>query len=93
MHHGQESTDSRKDGNLLTNGENMSDLEQVLDGIEDLEVQIRDLATIRREAFIAAKSAGYDTKIIRKVLKIRKNKKAYNEEISLVEAYLSQLGK
>lgn len=69
----------------------MSRLEQLLDSIEDLNKQIRDLTVMRNEEFKNAKGEGFDTKIMRKVLKVRKNRKEYENELSLVDIYLAQI--
>jgi uncharacterized protein (UPF0335 family) len=69
----------------------MTQLIDIFNSIEELEAQIKDLMTFKREAYAQAKNQGFDTKIIRKVIRIRKNRKEYQQEIDNVALYLNQI--
>ena len=68
-------------------------LRAFIERIESVEGEIAALSEDRKEIYAEAKSGGYDPKIIRKVIAIRKqdaDKRA--EEEALLERYLAALG-
>ena len=68
-------------------------LKAYIERIERLEEEKAELAAHVREVFAEAKANGFDTKVMRQVLKLRKmdaNDRA--EQESLLELYLSALG-
>lgn len=68
-------------------------LQSIIDRIEKLEDDRSLLAADIKEIFTEAKSNGYDVKIIRKVLAIRKKDAAQrDEEQALIDTYMSALG-
>jgi uncharacterized protein (UPF0335 family) len=72
---------------------NNNQLQSIIDRIEKLEDDRALLAADIKEIFTEAKGNGYDVKIIRKVLAIRKkdaDKRA--EEEALLDTYMSALG-
>jgi uncharacterized protein (UPF0335 family) len=72
---------------------NNNQLQSIIDRIEKLEDERALLAADIKEIFTEAKGNGYDVKIIRKVLALRKtdaDKRA--EEEALLDTYMSALG-
>ena len=68
-------------------------LKSLITRIERLEEEKAALATDIREVFAEAKSNGFDTKVMRQVIKIRKMDAADREEQeSLLDTYLSAIG-
>jgi uncharacterized protein (UPF0335 family) len=61
--------------------------------LEKLEEEKRELADVTKDAYNEAKSKGYDVKIIKHILKLRKkDKDALAEEDSLIELYRGAVG-
>lgn len=72
---------------------NNNQLQSIIDRIEKLEDDRSLLAADIKEIFTEAKGNGYDVKIIRKVLAIRKKDAAQrDEEQALIDTYMSALG-
>lgn len=72
---------------------NNNQLQSIIDRIEKLEDDRSLLAADIKEIFTEAKSNGYDVKIIRKVLALRKKDAAQrDEEQALIDTYMSALG-
>ena len=68
-------------------------LKSFVERIEKLEEQKDDIATDIRDVYAEAKANGYDTAILRDVIKIRKQDKAEREERdALLELYCQALG-
>jgi len=68
-------------------------LRSIVDRIEALEAEKRDLSADLKEVYAEAKSNGFDTKILRKVISLRKKEAAEREEEqSMLEVYLDALG-
>lgn len=68
-------------------------LRQIIEQIEQLDAEKRDVAERIKEAFAGAKGAGFDTKVLRKVIAIRKRRADdLAEEQALLELYLGALG-
>ena len=68
------------------------ELQQVVRKIETIEQERLESADLLKDAFIEAKSMGFDVKIIKHVLKLRKkDKDALAEEDSLVDLYRGAL--
>lgn len=69
------------------------ELRQFIERIEQLAAEISDLNETRKEVFAEAKGRGYDTKIIRKLVAIRKRRAAdLAEEEAILEMYKAALG-
>lgn len=67
-------------------------LRQIVDRLENLEQQKQDIQEGIKEVLAEAKGSGLDTKIIRKVLQIRKMKpNEVVEQEELVHLYLEAL--
>jgi uncharacterized protein (UPF0335 family) len=68
-------------------------LRQYIEQIERLEEEKKALAADIRDKFLEAKSEGFDPKIMKKVISLRKKPKAERtEEEALLETYLHALG-
>ena len=68
-------------------------LRQYIEQIEKLEEEKANIAGDIREVFAEAKSNGFDPKIMRQVLKIRKmNKDELAEQEEVLSVYLQALG-
>lgn len=67
-------------------------LKSIVDRIENLAEQIKELRSDQNDILTEGKSAGYDIKALRRVLAIRKMGSAKHEEFEgIVEAYLQAL--
>ena len=75
------------------NGVDGSHLKSYMERIEKLETDKKAIADDIREIYIEAKSFGFDTKIMREVLKLRKlDQNELYEKASLIEIYKTDLG-
>jgi uncharacterized protein (UPF0335 family) len=69
------------------------ELKAIIERIERLEEEKAALAGDLREVYTEAKSNGFDTKIIRKIVSLRRKDHAERqEEEALMELYLAALG-
>lgn len=69
------------------------ELRQFIERIERLEEEKASIAEDIRDVFAEAKGRGYDAKIMRQVIKIRKmDKNERDEQESLLELYKAALG-
>jgi len=70
-----------------------NELRQFIEGFERLEAEKKDIADQQKEGMSEAKSRGYDTKVIRKVIALRKrDKDDIAEEEAVLEMYKEALG-
>jgi uncharacterized protein (UPF0335 family) len=70
-----------------------SQLKAIVERIEHVEGEIKDLQGDKGEIYQEAKSHGYDVKILRKVISIRKkDPAARDEEATLLDTYMAALG-
>jgi len=68
-------------------------LRQFVEQIERLEEDKRGIATDIKEKYQEAKGVGFDTKILRNVVRLRRKSKAeLQEEESILDTYLHALG-
>lgn len=68
-------------------------LRQYIEQIERLEEEKKALAADIRDKFAEAKAIGFDPKIMKKVISLRKRSKSeLQEEDALLETYLHALG-
>lgn len=68
-------------------------LRSIIERIERLEEERKALADDIKDIFAEAKSAGFDVKVVRQVIRVRKMEPAeYEEEQTLLELYLRALG-
>ena len=66
---------------------------QIIESIESLEMQKREIADAVRDVYATAKGQGFDAKVLREVVKMRaldSEKRKYHEEI--LEHYKAVLG-
>jgi uncharacterized protein (UPF0335 family) len=69
------------------------ELRQFIERWERLEAEKKDVADQQKEVMAEAKGRGYDTKVMRKVIALRKrDKKDVAEEEAILEMYLTALG-
>lgn len=68
-------------------------LKSIIERLERLEQEKDEIAGQIKEVFAEAKGNGFDVKVLRKVLKIRKQDRAKRlEEEAVTDLYLSALG-
>lgn len=71
----------------------VTNLKSFIERIERLEEEKSNLVDDIKEIFVELKSSGFDTKVVRQVLKIRKQDRAERQEMEAVlDLYLSALG-
>lgn len=76
----------------MTNPIETQKLQQVISKIETIEEERLESAELLKDAYNEAKSLGFDIKIIKHVLKLKKkDKDALAEEDSLIELYRGAL--
>ena len=69
------------------------DLRQFVERIEQLNAEKADIAEQIKETFAEAKGRGYDTKVLRKLIAIRKRRADdLAEEEAILDMYRSALG-
>lgn len=72
---------------------NADDLRQFIERFEQIETERADLAEQQKELMAEAKGCGYDTKVMRRVIALRKRKPdEISEEESILEMYRAALG-
>jgi len=70
-----------------------SELRQFIERIERLEAEKKDLGEQMKEVFAECKGRGYDVKIVRTLIRIRKrDKDDIAEEEAILEMYKEALG-
>jgi uncharacterized protein (UPF0335 family) len=68
-------------------------LKSLVERIERLEEDKAAVASDLKEVYAEAKGEGFDTKIVRKVVRLRKQDKAKRqEEEALIDLYISAIG-
>ena len=68
-------------------------LRQFIERFERLEAEKKDIADAQKEVMAEAKGRGYDTKVLRKVIAIRKrDANDLAEEEAVLDMYKSALG-
>ncbi|WP_163846228.1 DUF2312 domain-containing protein [Pseudooceanicola aestuarii] len=69
------------------------ELRQFIERIERLDVEKKDIADQQKEVMAEAKGRGYDTKVIRKVIALRKREPDdIAEEEAVLDMYKQALG-
>ena len=69
------------------------ELRSFIERIERLDAEKKDIADQQKEVLAEAKSRGYDTKILRKLVTLRKqDPQERNEEEAVLELYKDALG-
>lgn len=81
------------DGATTDKGISAQRLKSFIERIERLEEERKALGADLREVYSEAKSGGFDVKIIRQVVKLRKMDKAdRQEQEALLQVYLDAVG-
>ncbi len=76
-----------------TTKETSLQLKKYIEGIETYEDQKKEINESIKEIVSEAKAAGFDTKIIRQIIRIRKmDKTKLEEQEYLLETYMEALG-
>ncbi len=69
------------------------ELRQFIERYERLEAEKKDIADQQKEVMAEAKSRGYDTKVMRKVISLRKrDRDEIAEEEAILDMYKEALG-
>ena len=69
------------------------ELRQFIERFEQLEAEKKDITEQQKEVMAEAKGRGYDTKVIRKIVALRKrDKDDIAEEEAILEMYKAALG-
>jgi uncharacterized protein (UPF0335 family) len=69
------------------------ELRQFIERYEQLESEKKDVTNSQKELMAEAKGRGYDTKVMKKIIAIRKRKvDAIAEEEAILDMYKSALG-
>jgi uncharacterized protein (UPF0335 family) len=77
----------------ILNSTAQSQLKSIIERIERLEEDKAAVQNDLKEVYAEAKGNGFDTKILRKVVRLRKQDKAKRqEEDALLDLYLSAIG-
>lgn len=72
---------------------NENELLQIVERAEQLAAEKADISEQEKELFLDAKGRGYDTKVLRKVISLRKRKADdIAEEEAILDLYKSALG-
>ena len=68
-------------------------LRSFVERVEQIDEEIKGLNEGKKEIFDEAKGEGYDVKILKEVIRLRKQDKAQrDEEAALIDLYLSAIG-
>ena len=77
----------------VLNATAQSQLKSIIERIERLEEDKAAVSADLKEVYLEAKGNGFDVKILRKVIRLRKQDKAKRlEEEALIDLYLSAIG-
>ena len=69
------------------------ELRQFIERFERLEIEKKDISDQQKEVMVEAKSRGYDTRIMRKIVSLRKrNLEDIAEEEAILSMYKTALG-
>jgi len=67
-------------------------LRAIVEGIEQVEEEIKELTEARKEIYLEAKGNGFDVKVLREVIRVRKqDQKEREEQESLLDVYLQAI--
>ena len=69
------------------------ELRQFVERFERLEIEKKDISDQQKEVMVEAKSRGYDTRIMRKIVSLRKrDREDIAEEEAILSMYKTALG-
>ena len=67
-------------------------LRTIVERIENIEEEIKELTEAKKEVYLEAKGNGFDVKILREVIRVRKqDQKQRDEQESLLDVYLQAI--
>jgi uncharacterized protein (UPF0335 family) len=67
-------------------------LRTIVERIENIEEEIKELTEAKKEVYLEAKGNGFDVKTLREVIRVRKqNQKERDEQETLIEVYLQAI--
>jgi uncharacterized protein (UPF0335 family) len=67
-------------------------LRAIVERIENIEEEIKERTEAKKEVYLEAKGNGFDVKILREVIRVRKqDQKERDEQETLVEVYLQAI--
>ena len=67
-------------------------LRAMVERIENIEEEIKELTEAKKDVYLEAKGKGFDVKILREVIRVRKqDQKERDEQETLVEVYLQAI--
>jgi uncharacterized protein (UPF0335 family) len=67
-------------------------LRAIVERIENIEEEIKELTEAKKDVYLEAKGNGFDVKILREVIRVRKqDQKDRDEQETLVEVYLQAI--
>jgi uncharacterized protein (UPF0335 family) len=67
-------------------------LRAIVERIEHVDEEIKELTEAKKEIYLEAKGNGFDVKILREVIRLRKqDQKERDEQDSLLDAYLQAI--
>lgn len=71
----------------------VEELRQFVERVENLEAEAKDIADQKKEVMAEAKGRGYDTKVLKKIIALRKRKAdEIAEEQAVLDLYMQALG-
>jgi uncharacterized protein (UPF0335 family) len=77
----------------VLNATAQTQLKSIIERVERLEQEKAEIAEQIKEVFAEAKGNGFDVKVLRKIVRIRKQDRAKRqEEEAILDLYLSALG-
>jgi uncharacterized protein (UPF0335 family) len=67
-------------------------LRTIVERIEQIEEEIKELTEARKEIYLEAKGNGFDVKVLREVIRVRKqDQKERDEQDTLLDVYLEAI--
>ena len=67
-------------------------LRTIVERIEHIEEEIKELSEARKEIYLEAKDNGFDVRVLREVIRLRKqDQKERDEQESLLDVYLQAI--
>lgn len=79
--------------NSSISSEAADELRRYVERVERLDEEIKGINDDKKDIYAEMKGRGYDPKIVKKVLAIRRKKKGeHEEEMMILETYMSALG-
>ena len=85
--------DDASDNPDVLNATAQTQLKSIIERVERLEQEKAEVAEQIKEVFAEAKGNGFDVKVLRKIVRIRKQDRAKRmEEEAILDLYLSAIG-